>query len=256
VSGSGPVGDASLGTWTSPEVGERRPVLLVPLGSTEQHGPHLPLDTDTRIAVALCHRVATSAAVGPEEWSGPELVVAPAVAYGASGEHQGFPGTLSVGEEVLERTVVELARSAGPHYACVVLVNAHGGNARALAGAIAVAVHERRDVAVWSPRVDDGDSHAGRVETSVLLALDAGVVRLERAEPGVTAPLAELMDELRAGGLAAVTANGVLGDPTGATAEEGQRHLQAWSDDLLAFVRDRVAAGGAVSRRVREGERP
>jgi len=256
VSESGPVGDASLGTWTSPEVGERRPVLLVPLGSTEQHGPHLPLDTDTRIAVALCHRVATSVATRGEEWPGADLVVAPAVAYGASGEHQGFPGTLSVGEEVLERTVVELARSAGPHYACVVLVNAHGGNARALARAIAVAVHERRDVAVWSPRVDDGDSHAGRVETSVLLALDPAAVRIDRAEPGVTAPLADLMADLRAGGLVAVTANGVLGDPTGASAEEGRRQLQAWSDALEAFVRDRVADGGAVSRRVGEGKQP
>ncbi len=238
MSDGGALPGPALGGWTSLEVGQRRPVLLVPLGSTEQHGPHLPLDTDTRIAVALCHLVA-----------GGEAVVAPAVAYGASGEHQGFPGTLSVGEQVLEQTVVELGRSAGRDYALVVFVNGHGGNARALARGVAVLTHERRTVAAWSPRLAEGDSHAGRVETSVLLALDPASVRLDRAAPGVTTPRPDLMDDLRAGGLAAVTPNGVLGDPTGATAEEGERHLQAWSTDLLAFLRGRVAesAGGNAS---------
>ena len=84
-------------------------MLLVPLGSTEQHGPHLPLDTDTRIAVARC-----AGRVGRRRCR-PRLavLVAPAVAYGASGEHEGFAGTLSIGQEALESVVVELGRSAG-----------------------------------------------------------------------------------------------------------------------------------------------
>ena len=223
---------AALGEWTSPDVGRERPILLVPLGSTEQHGPHLPLDTDTRIAVALCHRVAAVATVG--------VVVAPAVAYGASGEHHGFPGTLSIGQDALAAVVTELGRSAGSDYRLVVFVNGHGGNAEALAGAIAMLEGEGRTVRSWSPTVRDGggDSHAGRVETSVVLALAPELVRWERAEVGVTAPLGELMAQLREGGLRAVTANGVLGDPAGASAEEGERLLAAWVADLSVAITD------------------
>ena len=214
MSAPGPGGGRSLGARTWPEIGAEAPVLLVPLGSTEQHGPHLPLDTDTRIAVALCDRAATAV-------PSPPMVVAPPVAYGASGEHAGFAGTLSIGQEALAALVIELGRSAGGDYRLVVFVNGHGGNAEALARAVATLLAEGRAVASWAPTVADGDSHAGRVETSVLLALDADLVHLDRAEAGATAPLGELMDRLRAGGLRAVTANGVLGDPTGATAEEG-----------------------------------
>jgi creatinine amidohydrolase len=158
------------------------------------------------------------------------------VAYGASGEHQGFAGTLSIGQDALERVVVELGRSAGDDYPLVIFVNGHGGNAEPLARARATLEHEQRPVVVWSPRLVDGDSHAGRTETSVLLALAPEVVQLDRAEPGVTTPLPELLAELRAGGLVAVTPNGVLGDPTGATADEGRAILDGWVADLAATI--------------------
>ncbi len=224
---------SALGDRTSPEIGGERPVVLVPLGSTEQHGPHLPVDTDTRIAVALCRLAAESLKDRPGL---PAVCVAPAVAYGASGEHQGFPGTLSIGQDALERVVVELGRSAGDDYPLVVFVNGHGGNAEPLERARATFEHERRPIVVWSPRLVDGDSHAGRTETSVLLALAPDAVHVDRAEPGVITPLPELLDELRAGGLAAVTPNGVLGDPTGADADEGRALLRAWADDLAAVI--------------------
>jgi creatinine amidohydrolase len=228
---------SDLGDRTSPEIGHERPVVLVPLGSTEQHGPHLPVDTDTRIAIALCQQVAVAlAGTMAGDPSIPAVRVAPAVAYGASGEHQGFPGTLSIGQDALELVVVELARSAGDDYPLVVLVNGHGGNAAPLARVRATLDHERRPVVVWSPRLADGDSHAGRTETSVLLALAPEVVQLDRAEPGVTTPLPELLADLRVGGLLAVTPNGVLGDPTGATAEEGRAILDAWTADLSAAI--------------------
>lgn len=233
----------ALGRCTSPELHGRRPVLLVPLGSTEQHGPHLPLDTDTRIAVAVADHAAARLPAGL-------ALVAPALAYGASGEHDGFAGTLSIGQDALEAVVVELGRSAGDGFGLVVLVNGHGGNSEPVTRAVARLRREGRPVAVWwpagPPPGSSGDSHAGRTETSLLLAIAPQAVHLERAEPGVTAPLDALLPELRRGGLAAVTANGVLGDPTGASAAEGRALLAARADDLAQLVSGQLAAATAT----------
>jgi mycofactocin system creatininase family protein len=245
------VGEARLASSTSPEVAGRRAVLLVPLGSTEQHGPHLPIGTDTSIAVALA-----AAAAALLAGDGVDVLVAPALAYGASGEHQGFAGTLSIGQDALESVVVELARSAGGDHALLVVVNGHGGNSGPLARAVATLAHEQRRVLAWSPRVPGGDSHAGRTETSLMLAIDPSTVRLDRAVAGVTTPLGELIDDLRAGGLAAVTANGVLGDPTGASADEGRRLLADLAADLVEAIRSTDAAPGVGSTDRAESEMP
>ncbi|MCU1600811.1 MAG: putative creatininase [Frankiales bacterium] len=200
-------------------------VLVVPLGSTEQHGPHLPLSTDTDIAQALAHGLAVRRS---------DVLVAPAVPYGASGEHAGFAGTLSIGHDALELLLVELVRSATDTFPHVLLVNGHGGNVAALSAACARLRDESRDVLVWSPGWR-GDAHAGRTETSLQLALDANRVGSSR-DPGATDSLADLMPALRRGGLRAVTDNGVLGDPTGATAEEGQALLLEALDELEKTV--------------------
>jgi creatinine amidohydrolase/Fe(II)-dependent formamide hydrolase-like protein len=81
-----------------------------------------------------------------------------------------------------------------------------------------------------------GDAHAGRTETSLQLALAPGAVRLERAEAGDLRPLAEVENELRRGGVRALSGNGVLGDPAGASAEEGERLLDVLVADLVAAV--------------------
>ena len=106
-----------------------------------------------------------------------DAVVAPALPYGSSGEHAGFPGTLSIGREALEHVLVELARSAG--FARVLFLCAHGGNAEPLAAAVRVLRAEGRDVRAWSPRWD-GDAHAGRTETSLMLALAPELVGASR----------------------------------------------------------------------------
>jgi mycofactocin precursor peptide peptidase len=200
-------------------------LLVVPLGSCEQHGPHLPLDTDTRIAVAVADRLARARA---------DVVVAPALAYGASGEHAGFAGTLSIGLDALAVVVTELVRSAD-EFAGVVLVNAHGGNTPAVDRAVTALTAEGRRVLAWSPQAD-GDAHAGRTETSLLLDVAPSVVRLERAEAGAVASLAALMPALRAGGVASVAPNGVLGDPAGASRDEGGRLLDSMSAALAGAV--------------------
>src|ERR1700722_17238333 len=193
-------------TWPQVEAAGARTVLAIPLGSLEQHGPHLPLDTDTRIAVAVAAGLAARCR---------GITGAPAVAYGGSGEHAGFPGTLLLGHEVLADLLVELVRSARSSFAGVVLVNAHGGNEDALARAQRCYAAEGDDMLVWRATVPDGDAHAGRTETSLLLAIDPTAVRLSLAEPGNTEPIATLLPRLRSEGVRPVTSNGVLGDPTG-----------------------------------------
>ena len=205
----------------------RDSVLVVPVGATEQHGPHLPLSTDTDIAVALAERLAAAL--------GPEAIVAPALAYGASGEHAGFAGTLSIGREAVEHVLVELGRSASASFARIVLVSAHGGNAEPVARAEERLRAEGRDVVALSPGFG-GDAHAGRTETSVMLALHPERVRLPVAEAGATAPLASLWADLRARGVRAVSPNGVLGDPAGASAEEGRRLLETATARLVTAV--------------------
>jgi creatinine amidohydrolase len=89
------------------------------------------------------------------------------------------------------------------------------------------------------------DAHAGRVETSVMLALAPGDVRLAAAAAGETRPLAEIMPGLRAAGVRAVSQNGVLGDPGGASAAEGESLLALMVADLAATLGRLTAAGGA-----------
>lgn len=217
-----------LGDRTSPEAAQRSNghVLVVPLGATEQHGPHLPLDTDTRIAAALADALARERG---------DVVVAPPLPYGSSGEHAGFAGTLSIGQDALELVVVELVRSAD-RWDGVVVVSGHGGNAEPLRRATRLLRSEGRRMLAWWPTLEGGDAHAGHVETSVLLALDPSCVRMDVAEAGERRPLSDVMGALRAGGVGAVSPNGVLGDPTTASAAEGRRLFDSMTADLVAAV--------------------
>jgi mycofactocin precursor peptide peptidase len=225
--------DLGRATWSQVEASEGRHVLVLPLGSLEQHGPHLPLDTDTRIAGAVAAGLAERLE---------HVALAPALAYGASGEHAGFPGTLLVGHPVLAELVSELVRSARGAFEGVVVVSAHGGNGEALQRVSARSVDEGDDILVWSATVPGGDAHAGRTETSLMLAIDPGAVRLELAEAGCTEPIGELMPRLRAEGVRPVSSNGVLGDPAGANADEGRALLDELVTNLVGQVSSRWPA--------------
>ncbi len=191
----------ALGDLTWPEaerLAAAGAMLAVPVGSTEQHGPHLPLSTDTDVAVALASRLAARRG---------DVVVAPPVGYGSSGEHAGFAGTISIGQEAVELMLVELGRSAAETFGHILFISAHG-------------------------------AHAGRAETAIQLALDPGRVRAGLAERGNRTPIAELMPVLRTVGVRAASRNGVLGDPADASAAEGAALLEALTADLLAAVAD------------------
>jgi mycofactocin system creatininase family protein len=209
------------------------PLVLVPLGSTEQHGPHLPFSTDCTIAAAVAAGVANLLSAE----SATPAVVAPVIPYGASGEHQSFPGTASVGHDALQRMLAELVRSLSTWAGRIVFVNGHGGNISSLARVIPQMITEEHDVS-WVPcSVVGGDSHAGRTETSLMLHLVPDLVDLRLCAPGNTAPLSQLMPRLRESGTRAVSPSGVLGDPTGATAAEGARLLAGMVDDVVRRVR-------------------
>ncbi|WP_343601342.1 mycofactocin biosynthesis peptidyl-dipeptidase MftE [Mycobacterium sp.] len=213
-----------LGCATSRQLDDTSPALIIPVGSTEQHGPHLPLDTDTRIATAvargLAGRLARANGAAERNW-----MVAPAIAYGDSGEHQSFPGTISIGSRALATLLVEYGRSATCWASRLLFVNAHGGNVAALNRASRTLRSEGRDVAWCGCTVVGADAHAGHTETSLLLYISPTDVTADRWCAGNGEPLTELLPAMRRGGVAAVSAVGVLGDPTTATTAEGERIL-------------------------------
>jgi len=215
---------SSLGerTWMEQQQRGRR-TLLVPVGSFEQHGSHLPLTTDTIVATTVCNDVATVR----------DVDVAPAFPYGASGEHEGFWGLLSLGTDATAQALVELVRSARASWSRLVFVSGHGGNFEALHRVVTVAQVEGDDVLVWFPTDHEGDAHAGVTETSVLLSVDPALVREERA---VFAAPEGWMAQARRSGVRAISPTGVLGDPSDATAERGRTLRARWCGEVVALV--------------------
>ena len=235
-----------LGLLRSPEAGAGETLLLVPVGSVEQHGPHLPLATDSLVATTVARRAAERLRA-----LGSQVLVAPTLSYGNSGEHEGFPGTVSIGQHALHTLLVELARSASSWAQGIVLVNGHGGNVPTLRSAVALLRYEGRAVAWTSCEAPGGDAHAGRTETSLLLEIAPHTARLDLAEPGCTVPLEQILPRLQRDGVRAVSPNGVLGDPTGASRAEGRRILAHLVDTLVTeLIALEVTDSGRLARTV------
>jgi creatinine amidohydrolase/Fe(II)-dependent formamide hydrolase-like protein len=220
---------------------------VLPLGSTEQHGPHLPLDTDTRIGDALAARLCV--AVG-------DAVACPTLPLGCAGEHLGFPGTLHVEPETLVAVVRDTIRALARHgITRVFLFSAHGGNVETLRAMLpaleaacaavrvsAFAALERLTAALHATAAADGVAaahaghHGGDVETSILLALDPARVRTDVLEAGLLAATDDAQ-ALFHPDLRANAPNGVVGDPRSADATRGLRYLRTWTEMLVDAYR-------------------
>lgn len=226
---------ADLGSSTSSQLQGMPSGLAIPVGSTEQHGPHLPLDTDTRIATVVARGVTAQLSGPPQDplhW-----MVAPAVAYGDSGEHQSFPGNNLDRHQRLGRALAGVRQvshllGAAPTVRQRPRWQRRGAEPRGAPAAV------RGCDAAWSPCVvADGDAHAGHTETSLLLHISPADVLTDRWRVGNNAPLSDLMPSMRRGGVAAVSEVGVLGDPTTATAADGEQILAGMIGDCLRRVR-------------------
>lgn len=223
--------------------GDDRTIALLPVASIEQHGPHLPVFTDTLIGEAIAQRVEAGAD------GGPPVLRLPAQCYGRSNEHTDFPGTVTLSSRTLLAVLDDIGASvARAGVGRLVLLNTHGGNT-ALLQVAARDIRQRHGLMVASVNpmsaidsrrpgsgVPEAESrfgiHAGQVETSVMLALHPELVHMDVATGGPPDVLASTPHLGFAGPntvawLASdLAADGVLGDPRGATAEAGETHLK------------------------------
>lgn len=220
----------------SSDIAGNNQIVILPLGAWEQHGPHLPLDTDTLIINAVISR-----AINADFASSAQFLVAPTLSITASDEHQGFPGTLSTGTQALADSVVAICRSASwAREVCI--VNGHGGNADALKRIASALDHEDIEFSIWSlPNYKGSDMHAGHTETSLMLHLDPSLVKAHLLESGAEGNPVELIDAMRRGGVSSVAANGIIGDATKATPDHGKEVLDLYVGSLQAHLFDLLA---------------
>ncbi len=246
-------------TW--PEMREtvaRQPAVLLPFGSVEDHGPHLPLNTDNVIVEAICLEVARRA---PDE-----MLVMPLVAYGLDEHHMDFPGTVSVDMQTLIAYVADVALSATRHgFTHVLIVNGHGSNASIAdlaarrvvleSGAIcgAISPNAAIDPTLAEPTFSQmrrsapgGVAHAGEYETAMMLHLRPDLVQMDKAVREVGQVKMEYFnwDHPEPSILAwqdwwsRMSESGVCGDPTVATAGFGRALFETTVENFIRFVRE------------------
>jgi creatinine amidohydrolase len=226
------------------------------VGSTEQHGPHLPTMTDTRIGDDLAHRVAIRLG---------RALQARTIPVGLSEHHLAFGGTISLKRATLKavlRDVVDSLVACG--FARIVILPSHGGNfstvkevldeaPTAHPGVVVTGYADllgfaglcERTSARFGVSAGAAGAHAGENETSMMLALEPALVRHERFAAGYVGPLGEeQVKVILERGMTALTANGVLGDPAGAGAERGETYLELFAEYLAANVGCAAASSG------------
>jgi creatinine amidohydrolase/Fe(II)-dependent formamide hydrolase-like protein len=241
-----------LGELTWPEAKIRFKevdLALLPVGAIEQHGPHLPLDTDTFDADYLARQVAATC-------SDPKPLVLPMIPYGVSYHHASFSGTISISPETLSRLVYEVGMSAARNgITKLVIINGHGGNIPALQFAAQMI---NRDAHIFTC-VDTGetsaadvnalietpnDVHAGEIETSTSLAVRPQLVRLDKASkfiPRFSSGYLNFSSTQRVEWFtrtSKLSPTGVLGDPSKASREKGTQIWALMIKHLVKLVED------------------
>lgn len=241
-------------TWVEmKEVAERNPVVVVPVGSVEDHGPHLPLDTDNFLIWTICEEAAKRA--------NGDILLMPLIPYGFETHHMDFPGTIDIHMEHMLHFVLDVTKSVARHgFNRILLADGHGSNmpildlvARrtiletdALCAPFlwpSLALGAIRDVRE-SPR--GGMSHACELETSVYLYLDQERVHMDKARKEMDQPASDYIwsDLLNPGPVRMMdwwtrfSKSGVNGDPTVATVEKGRVIFEAVVENFVKFARE------------------
>jgi creatinine amidohydrolase len=258
-------------TW--PEVrraaGEHR-VCLIPVGTLEDHGPHLPVDTDLRIIGAVCRAAAEAA---PDE-----IVLLPPIPHGYDPHHMDFPGPISIGWDTFCRYCTDVGRSLAHHgFTRMLFYNGHGSNQNLVEMAARLTMIDHPDVlaaaafylvskkgidAVESIRESPfgGMAHADELETSIYLHLDPDAVAMDRVvdEHGYPDGESAHMEWWADGPLklmpwwSSFSRTGVQGTPSLATAEKGKAFFDAAVDECVRYVRELLEKPLPVRREPRE----
>lgn len=235
-------------TWVDvkTEIENGRDTVLVPFGSTEQHGRHMPLCTDAVLGDELGWAVADRL----------DAFFAPTVRFGCSEHHLSFAGTISLGERTFQRIVADVVASLSCHgFRRIVLLPTHGGNFKPLAEAVAE-IEPAENVKVIAFTDLEGlvqaafqssgahgvspaqsGAHAGEWEASLMLALRPDQVKMDQAAEGFVGELSEIMAKVF-DGIQNLDANGVLGDPRPATAVAGEQYLNEMAEFLYQWIED------------------
>jgi creatinine amidohydrolase/Fe(II)-dependent formamide hydrolase-like protein len=253
------IGDTGAGAGTYywgelcwPDAAQRLDIVdtaLLPVGAIEQHGPHLPLDTDAFDAAYLARCVA-------EGCSEPKPLVLPLMAYGVSYHHEAFKGTISINNDTLATLVYDVGISLARNgIKKLVIINGHGGNAPSLNFAaqrinqharifVCVDTGETSDVDVDDLIETPNDVHAGEIETSTSLAIRPQLVRMDRLQMEVPEFTSRYLDFSSKRGVSwyahthKISNSGVMGDPTKASEEKGARVWALMIAHLVKFVEE------------------
>lgn len=220
---------------------------IVVLGAQEQHGPHLPLATDSlwgaRLARIIAERIGNA-------------YVAPVLSVGFSPEHMRFPGTITLRAETWGAVVEDYVASLEHHgFARILLLSSHGGNYAPLANELPGlrARHPYVELVSYTDLLglidafgavaesfgvtrDESGAHAGELETSMILAVEPDTVHRDREEVGFMGALGPVLDLINEEGIDAVAPNGILGDPAKSSAEHGQAYLEGVADMFVAYL--------------------
>jgi creatinine amidohydrolase len=246
--------DYALAKMTWEEVEKRleeSSIILVPVGSTEQHGPALPVEKDHYIATEFATRTADKV------WDEMKITIAPTVAYGFSHHHTEFPGTVSIRQQTLSMFLIDICRSLDAHgFDPIILLNGHGGNSAAITNALHTLRDDHEIIAYavnwWSLAMDKIREvatppvyHACDMETSVAWHLGQRVLEEKRVdEPGKSPVPDYVVPDMLAGSPTAqmatmmkqLTDTGNVGYSTQATREKGEAIGEVVIERLIEFI--------------------